>query len=165
MHYGFPASRTASLRLPDWPREDYLFGPLRLLVARRGHSDTAIHCATTDISPNGASQGHPVRAKWHRQELPGRKVGPRFGRFRQRYERCHGGRHVQRGSQIQQRTQAISRAHRRKMRFERSRRATKSDHPREPATRCVSGRIVQRPPRHQTLVLPCDYRHHEPGNL
>ena len=55
MHHGFSASRVASLRLPDRPREDHLFGAFRLLVARRGHSDTTVHRAAIDIFINRTS--------------------------------------------------------------------------------------------------------------
>lgn len=96
MHDGLAASRTASLRLSDWPREDHLFGAFRLLLARRGHSNTAVYCAAIDISADRASSGYSMRAEWYRQELSGRKIGSCLGRCGQRYEGCDRGRYVQR---------------------------------------------------------------------
>ena len=89
-----------------------------------------------------------MRAQWHWQELFSWEISSRPGRYRQRYEGRHGGGHLQRRSQVQQGTQAVSRAYRREMRLERGRRATEGDHPRELATRRVFGRIVQRPAWH-----------------
>lgn len=125
---GFSAPGITTVRLSDRTRENHLSGSLGLLLARDRHSDTTLYRSTTDISVNGTSQSDTLRTQRYREKLLGRKTRSRSRRCRyNRLERrgCRG--HLHSRSQVEQRTEAISRSYRRKMRLQCRRRIAESD--------------------------------------